>query len=139
MKTPLLLLSAISLLLVGCGSVPTPKQMGTAATFAAYTGASIDLLAHTNHCVNYKAVTLKLDQLDAAGDYDPAHFVGALQGLPIKQLDDPRARLIIGETFLLWDLYSGQIVGTNQTQFVQPVLRGTDTGLKAALMGSKCQ
>jgi hypothetical protein len=139
MKTPLLLLAAISLLLVGCKTGPTPQQMATAATFAAYTGASIDLLSHTNHCVNYKAVTLKLDQLDAAGDYDPAHFVGALQGLPIKQLSDPRATLIIGETFLLWDIFSGQIVGTNQTQFVQPVLRGTDTGLKAALMGSKCQ
>ena len=139
MKRLLLLTSLAALLAAGCKTAPTPQQMATAATFAAYTGASIDLLSHTNHCVNYKAVTVKLDELDAAGNYDAHAFVAALQGLPIKQLSDPRATLIIGETFLLWDLYSGQIVGTNQTQFVQPVLRGTDTGLKAALMGSKCQ
>lgn len=137
MKTPFLLAAILSLFAVGCQI--TPNRMAAAATFAAYNGATVDLMVHTNHCDIYKAVTVKLDGLDAAGNYDPAAFVAVLQTLPVKQLSDPRATLIIGDAFLLWDVYSGQIVGTNQTQYVQPVLRGTDAGLKRALLGSQCK
>lgn len=139
MKTLLCLIPLLALLAAGCTTPISPQQMTAAATFASYTGASIDLLKNTNHCANYKAVTMQLDALDAAGNYDAGAFTFALQGLPIKQLNDPRARLIIGETVILWDIYSGQIVGTNQAVFVKPVLQGTDSGLKRAMIDSGCK
>ncbi len=138
MKT-LLTAALAALLCAGCKMPPTSAQMTLVATHAAYTGATIDLLKNPKHCEAYKNVTIALDDLDNAKNYDPVAFTMILQQLPIKELDDPRARLIIGEAWLLWDIYAGQIVTTNQLQFVQPVLRGTDAGLKRAMATAGCK
>lgn len=137
MKT-IISFSLLVLLVAGCKTGPTPQQMASSAQFAAYTGASIDMAKSTNHCASYAAVTKQLDRLDATSDYDPAHFAFALQSLPIKELKDPRAKIIIGSVIILWDAYAGQITLSNQVQYVKPVLQGTDLGLKQAMMDSGC-
>ncbi len=137
MRKILVLLPIVSII-AGCKTGPTPQGMGNLAQFASYTGARVDMAKSTNHCAIYSSVTRTLDSMDASGNFDPVAFTAALQTLPIKELKDPRASILIGSAVILWDSYSSHIVSSNQLQTVRPVLEGVNAGLKKAVLDSGC-
>lgn len=117
----------------GSGSVDW-KKFEPMIEVAAYTGAKIYLVEHPEMETLFMSAVDVLDALVADPQINVAKLANALQGLPIKELQDPKAAIIIGSTIVLWNAYKDQIpIGDEGAAVLRPIAVRLRNGLGTAM------
>lgn len=129
--------AAMAVSLVGCVTPGKPnwQAMGPLFETAAYTGTRVYLNQNPSKSPIFKSTVGLLDALVKDPEVNAAKFATALQGLPIKELQDPTATIIIGSAVILWDSYKSYIpVGAQeQAAVVRPLVQRVRNGIGLAL------
>lgn len=124
----------------GCASKPGGggkinwKDFEPMVEVAAYTGAKIYLIEHPDQRPVFEHTVSVLDALVADPEINAAKLSMALQELPIKELQDPKAAIVIGSTLVLWNAYKDRLpIGEEGSAVLRPIGVRLRNGLGAAL------
>ncbi len=129
----------LALLHTGCATQPVPsavdwKRFEPMFEVAAYTGAKIYLVEHPEQRQLFVTTVDLLDALVADPQLNASKFAVALQDLPIKELQDPKAAIIIGSSLVLWSAYKDRLpLGEEGAAVLRPIAVRVRNGLGAAL------
>lgn len=110
-------------------------RMTTVAELAAFTGTSLRLQSHPQDRPLFEASLAALDVLVSDQNYDPAALQGALQKLPIKELQGEQGALILGAALILYDSYARDVVKLDRSIYVLPVINAVRSGISRGLRG----
>lgn len=138
-EQPVVAVATVAALMALAGCVtpgkPNWQALGPLFETAAYTGTRVYLNQNPGKTPVFKSTVGLLDALVKDPEVNAEKFAKALQGLPIKELQDPTATIIIGSAVILWDSYKGYIpVGAQeQAVVVRPLVQRVRNGIGLAL------
>lgn len=123
-------------LMVGCSTMsPTTSQrMQTAAKVVAYVGAKSYMDYHPESRAAFAIAKTKLVELSQAESLDWVTLLGIMNSLPIKQLENKDAKMIITIATITLSDYAGELP-LDKLKELQPLAGALAEGLTMALAG----
>lgn len=111
------------------------KSLEPLFEIASYTGTKVYLLDNPDKKPLFVSACVVLDALIADPNINVAKFVSALQTLPIKELKDPKAAIVVESTIVLWNAYKDRIpIGVQeQAAVVRPLAVRVRNGMGVAV------
>lgn len=135
-----LILSVISTLFAGCttgtgsGGSVNWKSLEPAFEVAAYTGTKIYLIENPDKVPIFVVTVSVLDALVVDPEINVSKLTAALQELPIRELKDPKAAIIVGGSLVIWNAYKDRIsLGSSGAEVVRPITVRIRNGIGQAL------
>jgi len=134
----LLLLGAL-LFAPGCATttteVPTPpKELAAGIELAVYTGSWVYLRENPDARVIFVSVAEMLEALVSDPTLSATKFAEAMQRLPIRELKDEEAVLIVNTVMILWTSYKDSIpIVSESAEYIRPLVIRARNGLGLAL------
>jgi hypothetical protein len=140
-KTLILIATLTLTLFTGCATLPdgstdvekTLRRVGNAAELAAYTGTTLHLADNPTDRPKFEIAVRALDALSNTNNFDPAALAAVLQSLPIRELQDPKAKIIIGSAIMLYEFELKELIPVEQPLYVAAVLQRVRNGLRRGL------
>jgi hypothetical protein len=142
MKTLTFILAAAALIVTsGCATLPdgsadvakTLQRVGNVAELAAFTGTTIHLADNPQDRPHFEIAVQALDGLSSTNNFDPAKLAEVLQSLPIRELQDPKAKIIIGSAIMLYEFELRELIPVEQPLYVAAVLARVRGGISRGL------
>jgi hypothetical protein len=124
---------AVTLGVTGCLTTSQVKDLGPLFEVAAYTGTKVYLAENPGKEELFKSAVGLLDALAADPQINAAKFAAALQTLPIKELRDPKAAILIGSSIVLWEAYKDRIPVVDEAVTVRPLVIRVRNGIGLAI------
>jgi hypothetical protein len=100
---------------------------------AAQLGSLAWLTKNPNDRAYFATANEALKGLINSGNYDPAAFASALQGLPIKELKGSEGSLYISVAIVVWDEALQSAEGLNRQELVAATLKAVQSGIQRTL------
>lgn len=134
MKTKLISLALAASLLCGCGTIAPDnmQRVQTAAKIATYVGATEYLRSHPETRPAFVTAKTTLTQLSQSETLDWVTLLAVVNQLPVKQLQNERAKVIVTVATITISDYAGALP-LDRLKELQPLAGAMAEGLTLAL------